>query len=74
MQTHNRVPMEWVPDAPTRAGESGSVSATIPAEQITTRWDVMYHLEAVDVLGNAAFSPGQASENGVPYVVVSVAR
>jgi hypothetical protein len=32
----------------------------------------MYHLEAVDVLGNAAFFPGLGA--GTPYVVLPVRR
>jgi hypothetical protein len=46
--------------------------ATIPGEHVDPRWDLMYHLEAVDVLGNGAFFPGL--EAGTPYVVLPVRR
>ena len=50
----------------------GCYAASIPAAHVTAEWDLMYHLEAVDVLGNAAFFPGL--EAGTPYVVTTVAR
>lgn len=66
MQTHERCNM-------TRPDPSGpEYRATIPAADVSAEWDVMYHLEAVDVLGNAAFCPGLAA--GTPYVVVPVNR
>jgi hypothetical protein len=58
----------------TEAGEGREVDlvATIPGEHVDPRWDLMYHLEAVDVLGNGAFFPGL--EAGTPYVVLPVRR
>jgi hypothetical protein len=81
MQTHDRLEMERVPDPNEQDWRSGTgpsavtsalFHATIPAEHVTAEWDLMYHLEAVDVLGNAAFYPGL--EAGTPYIIVPVAR
>jgi hypothetical protein len=81
MQTHDRLEMERVPDQEEQDRQPGThlstvtsavFQATIPAEHVSPEWDLMYHLEAVDVLGNAAFYPGL--EAGTPYIVVPVTR
>ena len=68
MATHDQLPMLPL-DAD---GTRHVVTATIPAAHVTREWDLMYHLEAVDVLGNATFFPGLVA--GTPYIVVSVTR
>ena len=86
MQTHDLLPLlpEQEPTgglAPaaegvdvTAYGEGREIDllATIPGEHVDPQWDLMYHLEAVDVLGNGAFFPGL--EAGTPYVVLPVRR
>jgi hypothetical protein len=73
MQNHDRLEMART-DGPATVDDAtaGDYLATIPAAHITPEWDVMYHLEAVDVLGNAAFYPGLTA--GTPYVVAAVDR
>lgn len=53
-------------------GEPDTFAATVPGEFITSRWDFMYFLEAVDAAGNGANWPDLAKE--MPYVLVSVQR
>ncbi|HEX2515477.1 MAG TPA: hypothetical protein VH257_12285, partial [Chloroflexota bacterium] len=86
MQTHDLLPLLPEPEpagglAPsagevdvTAYGEGREIDllATIPGEHVDPRWDLMYHLEAVDVLGNGAFFPGLGA--GTPYVVLPVRR
>ena len=76
-QTHDRI--DLVPTVP----GSDTYTATIPAEHVSIEWDLMYHLEVVDALGNATIHPGLHAggpdgpahpAGGAPYVVVSVAR
>jgi hypothetical protein len=74
MQTHDRAEMVAVGTQLEDAGgaATGIYTATIPAEHVSIEWDVMYHVEAVDVLGNGAIFPGLAA--GTPYVIVPVER
>ena len=51
---------------------NGVWSATIPGMDIVPDWDLMYYVEAIDRLGNAAIGPDLDVET--PYVVVSVQR
>src|SRR5262249_50230192 len=51
---------------------AGNYEATIPGDYITTRYDLMYYLEAVDHFGNAVFYPDP--DRTSPYVVVKVRR
>jgi len=46
----------------------GKYQATIPASEITETWDLMYYIEAVNILGNGTFFPDREMET--PYVVV----
>ena len=50
----------------------GVWTATIPGDQITADWDVMYYVEAMDRLGSGAIGPSM--DAGAPYVVVPVER
>jgi hypothetical protein len=52
--------------------QHGIYEATIPGRHITTEWDVMYYIEAIDESGNGAFHPDM--EVSDPYVVVKVKR
>jgi hypothetical protein len=73
MHTHDRLEMVPVdPMAHSRGAGEVEYAATIPAEHVTSEWDLMYHIEVVDVLGNAVFHPGLAA--ATPYVVVTVRR
>ena len=71
-QTHDRLPLSPRAQEAGADGSSGEFEATIPGEHVDAEWDLMYHLEAVDVLGNATFWPGLGAET--PYVVLPVAR
>jgi hypothetical protein len=51
---------------------AGAYEATIPGDYITTRYDLMYYVEAVDHFGNAVFFPDP--DRTAPYVVVKVRR
>jgi hypothetical protein len=53
-----------------RSGDS--YEAMIPGEFITSSYDVMYYVEAVDQFGNGAFYPDP--DRTAPYVVVKVLR
>jgi hypothetical protein len=44
----------------------------VPAGFITTQWDFMYFIEAIDARGNGLNWPDLARE--LPYVIVPVAR
>lgn len=50
----------------------GDYAASIPGEDVTPSWDLMYYIEASDILGNMAVYPDP--EVGMPYVVVDVVR
>jgi len=65
-QTHDRLVMTPL-DL-----DSSIYAATIPGEHVSVEWDLMYHLEAVDVLGNHTIHPGLGA--GVPYVIVPIER
>lgn len=52
--------------------QDGEYVASIPGEDITAQWDLMYYIEAMDVLGNAVACPDLDLEQ--PYWVVEVAR
>jgi hypothetical protein len=75
-QMHTHDCLEMLPEAPPSPAPDGRWTAvyraTIPAEHVSAEWDLMYHLEAVDVLGNAAFYPGLTAET--PYVMAAVRR
>ncbi len=86
MQTHDLLPLlpeqeptggltpaaEGVDVTENGEGREIDLLATIPGEHVDAQWDLMYHLEAVDVLGNGAFFPGL--EAGTPYVILPVRR
>ena len=52
--------------------KDGAYVGAIPGEEICTTWDVMYYIEAMDVLGNASSYPNL--DVTAPYVVVTVVR
>jgi hypothetical protein len=52
-------------------GDGQHYRGTIPAEDVIAGWDLLYFIEAVDVLGEATVFP--ALETPPPYVVVPVA-
>ncbi|HVS51957.1 MAG TPA: hypothetical protein VHD62_06335 [Opitutaceae bacterium] len=52
--------------------ERGMFAATIPGEFITSKWDVMYFVEAIDAAGHGTIWPDFARE--APYVILRVAR
>ena len=72
MQTHDRLAL--LPAGPPGSSPPSCVtlSATIPGDHVSIEWDLMYHVEVVDILGNATFFPGLAA--GTPYIVVPVER
>jgi hypothetical protein len=46
----------------------GVYQAAIPASDITEEWDLMYYIEAVNMIGNGTFFPDAPKEE--PYVIV----
>ncbi|MBI3971810.1 MAG: hypothetical protein HY332_11025 [Chloroflexi bacterium] len=78
MQAHDHLAMTRIGPEHAHGSDGGADAcigefvATIPGAHVTPAWDLMYHLEAVDALGNATFFPGLAA--GTPYVVTTVAR
>jgi hypothetical protein len=56
----------------TPAAEKDTYVATIPGEAITSTWDVMYLIEAMDNRGNGRIYPDLEKET--PYVMVRVER
>ena len=55
-----------------RGGESDRYEAVIPAEQIDSRFDLMYFIEAMDAQGNGKIYPDLNQQT--PYVVVRLMR
>ncbi|HVZ66567.1 MAG TPA: hypothetical protein VG936_18525 [Lacunisphaera sp.] len=53
-------------------GQPGEFAATIPGDFITTEWDLMYFIEAIDGAGNGTMWPDFRRES--PYVIVKVQR
>jgi hypothetical protein len=53
-------------------GEKDTYAATVPAEQVTSQWDFMYFIEAMDAAGNGRIYPDLEKET--PYVVVRLQR
>ena len=56
----------------TAGGSKDTYAATIPGEAITTTWDVMYLIEAMDNKGNGRIYPDLEKET--PYLMVKVQR
>lgn len=54
------------------SGESNIYMATIPAEQINPKWDVMYLIEVIDKNGNGQIYPDFNKET--PYRIVKLIR
>ena len=52
--------------------KTGVYTATIPGDFITTKWDLIYFIEAIDKQGNGRNFPDL--ETGDPYVIVPVER
>ena len=52
--------------------KTGLYSAAIPGDFITSTWDLIYFIEAIDKAGNGRNYPDL--EKGAPYVIVPVAR
>ena len=50
----------------------GQYRATIPAEEIPPKWDLMYFIEVMDQQGNGQIHPDLNKET--PYFVVSLER
>lgn len=65
-QTHDR--LEMIPLDP----GSETYTATIPGPHVSVEWDLIYHLEVLDALGNHTIHPGLTAP--VPYVIVPVDR
>jgi hypothetical protein len=53
-------------------GQNHEFEATIPAENIDPKFDLMYLFETMDVQGNGKIYPDPAKET--PYIVVKVAQ
>ena len=53
-------------------GESGEYEATVPGDQILSRWDFMYLFEVMDKNGNGKIYPDLEKET--PYIVVRLTR
>jgi hypothetical protein len=53
-------------------GEKGVYQATVPADQITPKWDFMYFIEMMDTNGKGAIYPDLSKET--PYIVVKLDR
>jgi hypothetical protein len=47
-------------------------AATVPAEDVVSKWDFMYLIEAIDNAGNGRIFPDLEKE--APYVVVHLDR
>jgi hypothetical protein len=61
---------QTLPMLPT--GNTGQYRAVIPAEHVTSTWDVMYFIEAMDKRGNGRIHPDLNKET--PYVIVKLQR
>ncbi|MGB8492361.1 MAG: hypothetical protein WCE64_15000 [Bacteroidales bacterium] len=55
-----------------RAGDKNLFEATVPAEQINTKWDLMYLIEVMDNNGNGKMFPDMNKET--PYLIVKLIR
>ena len=55
-----------------RAPGEDNYRATIPAEQIDPKWDLMYFIEAIDEAGKGVMFPNQEKET--PYIIVHLDR
>jgi hypothetical protein len=53
-------------------GEKNQYRAVIPAEHLSSKWDLMYFIEAMDEQGNGTIHPDLEKET--PYVVVKLQR
>jgi len=53
-------------------GEQALYRATIPADEVTPEWDLMYFIESMDNHGNGAIWPDLEVET--PYVVITLDR
>ena len=53
-------------------GEAGMYKAVVPAEDVVSKWDFMYLIEAMDNAGNGRIFPDLEKE--APYVVVHLVR
>ena len=53
-------------------GEAGMYKAVVPAEDVVSKWDFMYLIEAMDNAGNGKIYPDLEKET--PYVVVHLER
>lgn len=67
---NQRLDYATIPLLPT--AKEGEYQATIPAEALSTRWDLMYYLEALDARGHGRIWPDLETET--PYVVVKLSR
>ncbi len=54
------------------SGKPGIYAATVPGDALSTRWDFMYFVEAIDKAGNGAMWPDLLKET--PYVIVKIQR
>jgi hypothetical protein len=55
-----------------QTGEAGVYAATVPAEDVVSKWDFMYLIEALDSAGRGRIFPDLEKE--APYVVVHLER
>jgi hypothetical protein len=53
-------------------GKKDEYCATIPAEILSTQWDLMYYIEIIDDAGNGGIYPDPQEQT--PYVVVKIRR
>jgi hypothetical protein len=53
-------------------GRPDEYQATIPAQDVDPRWDLMYLIEAMDTCRNGAIYPDLETET--PYVVIRLKR
>jgi hypothetical protein len=53
-------------------GNPNEYAATIPAEHVRSKWNLMYYIEAMDENGNGAITPGIGAP--IPYIVVELIR
>ena len=53
-------------------GEKDRYQAVIPAEQVVSKWDLMYFIETMDNHNNGRIYPDL--NKGTPYIVVKLVR
>jgi hypothetical protein len=54
------------------SGEKDTYQATVPSEQINSKWDFMYFIEMMDINGNGRIYPNLEKET--PYIIVKLTR